>query len=99
MQKAAQRAENELGCYKLLTVSESEKVGSLMNQAQAIEMKIDEEVEKALALDDYISDINEKIRKINREQSRQNSVLDQCENSLNLKQDDVIQALTDCEVM
>lgn len=98
MLKEIQRMESELRRYKLLTVPESQKVGSLLRQVRTLEIKIYEEIEEASALDYCINNINEKIHKIKREQSRQNSILNQCENSLNLKEDDIHQTLTDCEV-
>lgn len=98
MEKSVQRIENELLCYKLLTIVESEKVGRLINKAQLFEMKISEEVENGQITNEYIIEINCRTKKIFREQMRQNSVLDQCESNLNL-QEDVIEALHKCEVI
>lgn len=98
MEKAAQQMENELGCCKLLTVDESRRVGSLMERAQSIEIKLNDEVASALSIDDYLATIQSQIKKINREQVKQHSVLDQCESNLPLRQSDVDQALKSCEV-
>lgn len=98
MLKAIQRIESELRRYKFLTVPESQKVGSLLRQVRTLEIKIDETIEEASALDYCMNNINKNIHKIRHEQSRQSSVLNQCENNLNLKQDDIHQALTNCEV-
>lgn len=99
IQKAFQGTENKLNYYKLKTTPESAlPIDVLIKRAQKMELKIDEELENVLALEDHINEINDKIREINREQSRCNTTLVQCESALNLRQDDVIQALNSCEV-
>lgn len=98
MEKAAQNIENELLCYRLLTVDESEKVGALTSKVQDIHRNLCDEVANVQNIDDHINTIKDGIKKINREQSRQNIILDQCEKSLKLRQNDVDQALRDCEV-
>lgn len=98
MEKAAEKIENELGCLKLLSVDESEKVGALTSQVKNLHIKLSEEVGNAQALDDYIHSIKDLARKISREQMRQKSVLEHGEKSLKLRQEDVTQAFKDCEV-
>ena len=98
MEKAAQQIENELKCYKLLTIPESEKVGSLINQAQAMAFKINEEVQYALSVEDYLKDINQRIEQVSKQQLRHNSVLSQCESCLGERREDIDQALENCEV-
>lgn len=98
MEKAAQRIENELKCYKLLTIPESEKVGSLINQAQAMVFEINEEVQFALSVEDYLKDINRRIEQVSKQQLRQNSVLNQCESCLGERQEDIDLAVENCEV-
>lgn len=98
MEQAAQTIENELQCYRLLSVDDSQKVGALTAKVKNIHVQLSDEVTQATAIDDYITTIKETIRKINREQTRQSSVLDLSEKSMQSRQNDVTQALQDCEV-
>mgnify|MGYP000912574696 CR=1 FL=1 len=85
-------------CFKPKTVPESAKIKALIQQMRKIECRIDEAGENASTFDHHAGEINDKMREINRELSRCNTALAQYESALNLRQDDVIQALNSCEV-
>lgn len=99
MKGGVERIQNELGCLGLLSVSESDRVGSLLSGANNLELSVNDELEGATVLRDRLQAIRRGLARVNRDHNRASSILDQCEGSLRLGRDSVEQAVTNCQVI
>lgn len=98
MCEGVERIEEELGCLGLLSAVESDRVATLLSGARSLEISLSEELGAAVLLRDRLEAIRRGLARTRRDQQRATSILDQCEASVNLGQEAVQQALSNCNV-
>lgn len=91
--------QNELGRLGLLSASESERVGALLQLARQTEMHVSEELEGAHVLRDRLTAIKRGLQRVRRNHVRVADVLTNCEACERSSSDAVERAVDECQEM
>lgn len=91
--------QNELGKLGLLSATESEKVGHLLNLSKRIEMQISDELEGANLLKEKLKAIKRGLSRVRKNHEKVSRTLDDCETAEKKTSDIVEKAVIDCQEM
>lgn len=99
MSERIETIQNELGKLGLLSATESETVGHLLNLSKKLQMQISDELEGANLLKEKLKAIKRGLSRVRKNHEKVSKTLDECESAEKKGSDIVEKAVIDCQEM